>query len=118
MVVASRQFLSGFRQKDRTAGVRRCPGEASMRTYEELNGAGGREIFYRAERFKAADVFKRGTPNILIDDELCTLHDLSLTGLSTIGRMGANHLRHVGQRVAVQFEICNIALFAGDGEIV
>jgi hypothetical protein len=89
-----------------------------MRTYEELNGAGGREIFYRAERFKAADVFKRGMPNVLIDDELCALHDLSLTGLSTIGRAGANHLRHVGQRVAVQFEICNIALFAGDGEIV
>lgn len=53
-----------------------------MRTYESLTGATGREIFYRAERFRARDVFTRLPPRLLIDGNSCAIENLSMSGIA------------------------------------
>ncbi len=35
-----------------------------MRTYEELTGAEGRRMFYRAERFRPEDLFREAVPAV------------------------------------------------------
>ena len=53
-----------------------------MRTYEELVGAEGRRVFYRAERFDARDLFPRRTPAVVVDGERFELENISMTGLA------------------------------------
>jgi extracellular factor (EF) 3-hydroxypalmitic acid methyl ester biosynthesis protein len=89
-----------------------------VKRYEELTGARGREMFYRAERFKAAHLFKRGAPALNLEADPFILHDISLTGLGAMTTHGANYVRGVGQPVAVQLKVNEEALFEARGEIV
>jgi hypothetical protein len=88
-----------------------------MRSYEELEGARGREIFYRAERYKAMDLFRRGSPALLIDTGSYTLQDISMSGLGAASAAGANTILAAGRCVAVQLGIHEVPLFEGQGEV-
>lgn len=89
-----------------------------MKTYEELSGARGREMFYRAERYKALDLFKRGTPPLTLDSDTYLLRNISLSGLGAASGRGINHLPEVGQRVRVLLGAADVPLFEGNGEVV
>lgn len=88
-----------------------------MRTYEELKGAHGREMFYRAERFKTPELFSRGSPTLLLEDDPYVLRDISLSGFGAATTRGSNYLPSVGQRVTVRLDLRNASLFEGRGEI-
>lgn len=88
-----------------------------MRSYEELRGAQGREIFYRAERYKAAELFRHGRPVLLLDTGSFTLQDLSINGLGAAAAEGANEALSAGRPVSIQLGILDVPLFAGRGEI-
>jgi hypothetical protein len=75
-------------------------------------------MFYRAERFKTAHLFKRGAPALILEADPFILHDISLTGLGATTAHGANYVRGVGQPVAVQVKVENEALFEARGEVV
>jgi extracellular factor (EF) 3-hydroxypalmitic acid methyl ester biosynthesis protein len=89
-----------------------------MKSYEELSGARGREIFYRAERYRAVDLFRRGAPPLSLDSNNYLLRNISLSGLGAASGRGINHLPEVGQRVRVLLGAPEIPLFEGNGEIV
>jgi len=88
-----------------------------MRTYEELSGAQGREVFYRAERYRVTDLFRHGRPGLLLDASSYTVQDLSISGLGARAGKGANEIPAVGRSVSVQLEISKIPIFEGRGEI-
>jgi hypothetical protein len=56
-----------------------------MRAYEDLSGGQGRQIFYRAERFHARDVFGPSRPSLELAGQDHELRDFSMTGLSALG---------------------------------
>lgn len=89
-----------------------------MRSYEELSGARGREIFYRPERFPIAHLFKRGPPTLTLETDHYTLRDISLTGLGATTGRGTNHVPAVGRRVALRLDIRDVPLFEGCGEVI
>jgi len=89
-----------------------------MKTYEELHGARGREMFYRAERYKALDLFKRGSPPLTLDSDPYLLRNISLTGIGAASGRGLNHLPEIGHRVRVVLGVPSGPLFEGKGEIV
>ncbi len=56
-----------------------------MRTYEELDGAEGRAVFFRPHRFTAADLAPlRGTVEVSVGGARrpCALHDVSQNGVA------------------------------------
>ncbi len=88
-----------------------------MKTYEELTGAQGRRVFYRAERYKVQDLFKKTAPELSIDRSPYSLHDLSLSGLAAYAPRTSNDVCEPGARVAVQLGVRGIPLFDGMGEV-
>ncbi len=57
-----------------------------MRRIEQLTGARGRRIFYRAQRYKAETVFSRVRPSVRLDGREVALHDLSMSGIAVLAR--------------------------------
>jgi hypothetical protein len=88
-----------------------------MKTYEELTGAQGRRVFYRAERYRVQDLFKKTVPELSIDRSPYSLHDLSLSGLAAYAPRTSNDVCDRGARVAVQLGLRGIPLFEGTGEV-
>ena len=88
-----------------------------MKNYEELAGASGRRIFYRAERYRARDLFKRAAPDLSLDHVICRLHDVSMNGLGAYAPRGSNDLRGVGERLAIRIGVRGATLHEGMGEI-
>jgi extracellular factor (EF) 3-hydroxypalmitic acid methyl ester biosynthesis protein len=88
-----------------------------MRSYEELGGARGREIFYRAERLKAAELFKHGRPALLLDTSPFALQDVSISGLGARAAQGTNEPLIPSQGVAIQLRFLDMPLFEARGEI-
>lgn len=88
-----------------------------MRIYEELSGAHGREVFYRAERYRVTDLFRHGRPELLLDATSYAVQDLSISGLGARAAKGTNEIPIVGQSVSVRLGISKIPIFDGRGEI-
>jgi extracellular factor (EF) 3-hydroxypalmitic acid methyl ester biosynthesis protein len=88
------------------------------KTYDELTGAHGREMFYRAERFRGSDVFKRGSPQLTLAEHPYTLHDISLSGLAAIVRHQTSEPCGVGEPVAVRLALRDESIFEAKGKVV
>jgi hypothetical protein len=88
-----------------------------MRTYEELTGARGSRVFYRAERFNARDLFQRRPPLVAFGDVYFELDNISMTGLAASRAAGAELSEHEANEVAIVFEGDNEPLFHGKGRI-
>lgn len=91
--------------------------EPVMKSYEELAGERGRTIFYRAERYRARDLFRGVLPELTIDRVDHSLEDISLNGLGAVTTPGSNEVCDVGERVLVDLGIRGVCLFRGTGEI-
>ena len=88
-----------------------------MHTYERLSGASGRRVFYRAERFKARDLFPQATAKVEIDNTQLALEDLSMTGLSAIAPGSAMWSPRIGDEFAVRLLLDNMVLHEGRARI-
>ncbi|MDH3239306.1 MAG: hypothetical protein OEO83_01425 [Alphaproteobacteria bacterium] len=88
-----------------------------MRTYEELTGARGSRVFYRAERFRARDLFARTPPLVAFGDTYFQLDNLSMTGLAATRKGGVSLTRHAADDVAIIFEGDNKPLFSSKGRL-
>jgi hypothetical protein len=89
-----------------------------MRTYEELIGGEGRQIFYRAQRYRARDIFRSTLPDLQIDGISYTLQDISLNGIGASGAPGANHFCSPGTQVPVELALRGVPLLQAKGEVV
>jgi extracellular factor (EF) 3-hydroxypalmitic acid methyl ester biosynthesis protein len=89
-----------------------------MRHYEELTGAEGRQVFYRAQRYKAREIFRQALPDCAIDGIAYTLQDISLTGLGASAAPGTNDICAPGAEIPVQIALRGIPFFESRGEVV
>lgn len=89
-----------------------------MRTYEELSGGEGRRVFFRAERYKARDLFRRNAPDLRLNQTPHRLADVSLSGLSAYATPNADDTLRPDQRVSVHLTLDENTLFEGEGEVV
>ena len=88
-----------------------------MRTYEELTGAEGRRMFYRAERFKPDELFKEVIPSVILGGERAALKNLSMTGVAFQSTMHDGWDERVGSEVPFELRVGEDMLFAGAGRI-
>jgi SAM-dependent methyltransferase len=88
-----------------------------MKSYEDLTGAEGRKVFYRAERFPAHDLFPRRVPRAVIDGIHYELENLSMTGLAARASAVEALQRDIGSEVSVWLQQGNASLFEGKGEV-
>lgn len=88
-----------------------------MRNYEELRGAEGKRVYYRAERYKARDLFKRLVPDVKLDSTSYSLCDVSMNGLAAYAARGANNVHEAGERLPVRLDLRGMALHEGIGEV-
>ncbi|MFN4281934.1 MAG: hypothetical protein ACK4NA_04745 [Alphaproteobacteria bacterium] len=88
-----------------------------MKTYEELSGAQGRQIFYRAERYKVRDLFRKTLPDLTLDESPYVLQDVSINGIGATAQSRQNDIYNPGMQVDVQLGLRGQSLFEGKGEI-
>jgi hypothetical protein len=88
-----------------------------MKTYEDLTGATGRRIFYRAERFNARDLFTRMPPRVLIEGAPYSLVNLSMSGLAVSVGLSNATPHEIGSEVEIVLENDTGALFSGTGNL-
>jgi extracellular factor (EF) 3-hydroxypalmitic acid methyl ester biosynthesis protein len=88
------------------------------KTYEQLSGGRGREMFYRAERFKAPELFKRGSPALTLARQSYALHDISISGLAAVAETPAHEWHTVGQQVDVRLAMRDEPVFEAKAEVV
>jgi hypothetical protein len=88
-----------------------------MQTYERLSGASGRRVFYRAERFKARDLFPQATAKVEIDNTQLALEDLSMTGFSAIAPGSALWAPRIGEEVSVRLLLDDTVLHEGRARV-
>lgn len=88
-----------------------------MRTYEELTGAEGRRMFYRAERFRPEDLFREAVPAVFFDDERAALKDISMTGLAaqSVNLDGWNG--RLGDEIPFELRVGQDRLYRGAGRV-
>ena len=88
-----------------------------MRTYEDLTGAEGRRMFYRAERFKPDDLFKEAVPSVLLGNERAALKNLSITGAAFQSHTHEGWDERLGSEMPFELRVGEDMLFAGSGRI-
>lgn len=88
-----------------------------MRTYEELTGAEGRRMFYRAERFKPSDLFKEVVPSVTLGNERAALKNLSMTGVAFQSNQQDGWDERLGSEVPFELRVGEDMLFAGAGRV-
>lgn len=88
-----------------------------MRTYEDLTGAEGRRMFYRAERFKPDDLFKEAVPSVLLGNERAALKNLSITGAAFQSHTHEGWDERLGSEMPFELRVGEDMLFAGAGRI-
>lgn len=88
-----------------------------MKTYEELSGGEGRRIFFRAERFRAQELFRRNMPTLVLDQTPLSLADISVSGFAAVSRPSSNQLYEPESEVNVQLALGDQSLFESRGEI-
>jgi hypothetical protein len=82
-----------------------------------LSGAQGRQIFYRAERYKVRDLFRKTMPELTLDEAPYVLQDMSLNGIGATAQSLQNDVYNPGMPVNVQLGLRGKPLFEGRGEI-
>ncbi|HEX9809817.1 MAG TPA: PilZ domain-containing protein, partial [Alphaproteobacteria bacterium] len=88
-----------------------------MKSYEELPGAVGRRVFYRAERFEARDLFPRCPPRVRVDGTTCNLENISMTGLAANIPAGSIPPLGIGEEIDVTLECDGSPLFASKARL-
>jgi len=90
----------------------------TTKSYEELRGSEGRQIFFRAHRYEPRDLFKRALPELVLNQMAYRLENLSMTGLAVTAPKGEGNLYLAQQAVNVQLKLDDQVLFSGKGQVV
>ncbi len=88
-----------------------------MRTYEELTGAEGRRMFYRAERFRPDDLFKESVPVVILGDERTALKNISMTGVAVQSSKLDAWDERIGAEIPFELRVGEDRLYGGAGRI-
>ena len=90
----------------------------TTKTYEELRGSEGRQIFFRAHRYEPRELFKRALPDLILNQMAYRLENISMTGLAVMTPRSEGNLYLAQQAVNVQLKLDDHVLFSGKGRVV
>jgi extracellular factor (EF) 3-hydroxypalmitic acid methyl ester biosynthesis protein len=82
-----------------------------MLAYEELKGAGGREVWFRAPRYEARKLFPHLPPRVGVNASLHKLHDISLGGIAVVCNQSAEDIPEVGEVVPITLQQSGYTIF-------
>lgn len=88
-----------------------------MRTYEELTGAEGRRMYYRAERFAPDALFKESIPVVMLGNERAALKNISMTGVAFQSGRHDGWDGRLGAELPFELHVGEERLYAGAGRI-
>lgn len=88
-----------------------------MRTYEELTGADGKNIFFRAERFRPSDIFSSHQPKVVLGGEVAVLKNLSMTGLAVQCAEDSSWQDKLDTEIPIKFLVGSDEIYAGAGKV-
>jgi extracellular factor (EF) 3-hydroxypalmitic acid methyl ester biosynthesis protein len=88
-----------------------------MLAYEELKGASGRGIWFRAPRYEARKLFPHLPPRVRVRSAFYKLHDLSLGGLSAVCGQGAEEVPEVGEIVPLAIQQADYPIFESNARV-
>ncbi|SLN13487.1 class I SAM-dependent methyltransferase [Oceanibacterium hippocampi] len=88
-----------------------------MKHYEDLVGGKGRQIFYRAERYRADDLLKELPALVRVDDDAFAIHDLSMSGISFVTRSAQDWIDGIGRQIPLNLMLGDVPVFEGQGKV-
>lgn len=91
---------------------------ARPKHYEELPGAENRQIFFRADRHVARNMFGELAPTALIDDERLEVNDFSMSGLSVFAKPEHEEICEIGAELPIEIGVGGKMLHQGVGRVI
>lgn len=88
-----------------------------MRSYEQLTGAKGKKIYYRAERFPAESLFGEIRPCVEIGGDMFDVQDVSMTGLAVLAPINRLRANDVGKTVDYSMRVGSMVLHEGTARV-
>jgi hypothetical protein len=89
-----------------------------MQTYEQLTGARGRNVNYRAPRFRASELFANGVAQVRVNDQDLQFDNLSMTGIAATDRNASVSWDElVRARVPVEVRLADTVAYQAEGQI-
>ena len=82
-----------------------------MLAYEELKGAGGREVWFRAPRYEARKLFPHLPPRVGVKASLHKLHDISLGGIAIVCNQASEDIPDIGEVVPITIQQSGYTIF-------
>ena len=82
-----------------------------MLAYEELKGATGREVWFRAPRYDARKLFPHVPPRVLVKSSLHRLHDISMGGIAVVCSQTAEDVPEIGEIVLLAIQQSGNTIF-------
>jgi extracellular factor (EF) 3-hydroxypalmitic acid methyl ester biosynthesis protein len=88
-----------------------------MLAYEELKGAGGREVWFRAPRYEARKLFPHLPPRVGVRSSLHKLHDISLGGIAIVCSQSSEDVPDVGEVVPITIQQSGYTIFEANARV-
>jgi len=88
-----------------------------MQTYEQLSGAEGKKVYYRAERFPADTLFGKLRPCVELGDDIFDVQDVSMTGLAVLAPINRLLANQVGETVEYRMRVGRMVLHEGRAKV-
>ncbi len=88
-----------------------------MRTYEQLTGAEGRRMFFRAERYRPEELFKEVVPAVYFGNEKAALKNISMTGIAAQSSDADTWDGRLGSEIPFELKVGDEKLYHGAGRI-
>jgi trans-aconitate methyltransferase len=88
-----------------------------MLAYEELKGAGGREVWFRAPRYQARKLFPHLPPRVGVNSSLHKLHDISLGGIAIVCSQTAEDIPDVGEVIPLTIQQSGYTIFEANARV-
>ena len=88
-----------------------------MLAYEELKGASGREVWFRAPRYEARKLFPHLPPRVRVRTALHKLHDISLGGVAIVCGQTADDVPDVGEVLPLSIQQSGYTIFESNARV-
>jgi len=88
-----------------------------MLAYEDLTGSTGREMWFRAPRYQARQLFPHVPPRVRVRSSLHRLQDISIGGVGVVCDQRAEDLPEVGEVVPLTIQQSDYSIFESNARV-
>lgn len=88
-----------------------------MLAYEQLKGASGRQVRYRAPRYEARRLFPNLVPRVRVRTTAYRLHDISMGGVAVLSKHSQEDELHAGEEVELSIQQSGLPIFESTARV-